>query len=237
MRKRVNIYPRRPITSVNPPIRSAVKGVTKDVQDIRKCIVAGAKVEEVINSSTTIVLNLNNYDRDNGGDPNPIDVRIENAVGPIVDDDESRKPLDISTVVASSNVIKHEKKPAPAPAVDDKSGLESMPFDELFNDTKTEITMSASELVNAGEEQPEVKEEVTPAVEEPVVEEVAPAVEEPVVEEEHVVANEDEPATNDATVVEEPRTYHTMSKKERRELRRQHEERVAAEHEDTTEKE
>ncbi len=225
MRKRVNIYPRRPITSVNPPIRSAVKGITKDVQDIRKCIVAGAKVEEVINSSTTIVLNLNNYDRDNGGDPNPIDVRIENAVGPIVDDDESRKPLDISTVVASTNVIKHEKKPAPAPAVDDKSGLESMPFDELFNDTKTEITMSASELVNAGEEQPEVKEEV------------APAVEESVVEEEHAAANEDEPATNDATVVEEPRTYHTMSKKERRELRRQHEERVAAEHEDTTEKE
>lgn len=235
MRKRVNIYPRRPITSVNPPIRSAVKGLTKDIQDIRKCIIAGAKVEEVINSSTTIVLNLNNYDRDNGGDPNPIDVRIENAVGPIVND-ESRKPLDINTVVASSNVIKHEK-PAPAPAVDDKSGLESMPFDDLFNDTKTEITMSASELVNAGEEQPEVKEEVAPAVEEPVVEEVALAVEESVVEEEHTVAKEDEPATDDATIVEEPRTYHTMSKKERSELRKQHEERVAAEHEDTTEKE
>ena len=72
MKKRVNIYPRGPITTVNPPIRSVVKAVTKEISDIRKCILAGAKVEEVINNYITIELNLNNYDKDNGGSENPM---------------------------------------------------------------------------------------------------------------------------------------------------------------------
>ena len=64
MKKRVNIYPRSPITSTNPPIRGVVKNVTKDVSDIRKCIIAGAKVEEIGPNNEVILLNLRNYDMD-----------------------------------------------------------------------------------------------------------------------------------------------------------------------------
>ena len=68
MKKVVNIYPSFPITTVNPPIRGSVLKTKKDVNDIKKCIVARAKVEEVLNDGSTILLNLNNYDRDNSVD-------------------------------------------------------------------------------------------------------------------------------------------------------------------------
>lgn len=63
--KKVNIYPRSPITAVNPPIRVPQTNVTKSIQDIRRCVIAGAKVEEVLSNGTVVLLNLNNYDRDN----------------------------------------------------------------------------------------------------------------------------------------------------------------------------
>ena len=65
MNKRVNIYPRGPIVTVNPPIRVPVKNVTKDIKDIRRCIIAGAKVEEITKDGI-VVLNLQNYDLNNG---------------------------------------------------------------------------------------------------------------------------------------------------------------------------
>ena len=100
MKKRVNIYPRGPITTVNPPIRSVVKAVTKEISDIRKCILAGAKVEEVINNYITIELNLNNYDKDNGGseNPMPLDVKFDNAAPPIEEDLPDPDPEKIETV-------------------------------------------------------------------------------------------------------------------------------------------
>ena len=67
MKKRVNIYPRGPITTTNPPIRVPVKNVTKDTKDIRRCILAGAKVEEVLDNGVVVLLNLNNYDVENPG--------------------------------------------------------------------------------------------------------------------------------------------------------------------------
>ena len=63
--KKVNIFPRRAITTVNPPIRIAQYNITKSIKDIRMCIVAGAKVEEVFPDGRTVILNLNNYDLDN----------------------------------------------------------------------------------------------------------------------------------------------------------------------------
>ena len=65
MKKKVNIYPRKPITATNPPIRGAVQNVTKDTSDIRKCIIAGAKVEEIGPGNQIALLNLRNYDLDN----------------------------------------------------------------------------------------------------------------------------------------------------------------------------
>lgn len=68
MKKIVNIYPfSGPITTVNPCIRVAMKKVRKDTKDIRKCIIAGARVEEVLDDGRVISLNLSNYDTDNNG--------------------------------------------------------------------------------------------------------------------------------------------------------------------------
>ena len=68
MKKVVNIYPSFPITTVNPPIRGSVLKTKKSLEDIKKCIIARAKVEEVLNDGSTLLLNLNNYDRDNSVD-------------------------------------------------------------------------------------------------------------------------------------------------------------------------
>lgn len=63
--KVVNIYPSTPITGVNPPIRSAVRHVTKSVKDIRACIMGRAKVEEILPNGSVIKLGLDNYDKEN----------------------------------------------------------------------------------------------------------------------------------------------------------------------------
>jgi sorbitol-specific phosphotransferase system component IIBC len=65
MNKKVNIYPKNPITTVNPVIRTTTLRVSKPVEDIRKCIIARAMVDEVLDDGTTLRLDLNNYDKDN----------------------------------------------------------------------------------------------------------------------------------------------------------------------------
>lgn len=65
-KKRVNIYPRRPIDT-NPPIRSAVLNRTKDIKDIRKAIMCDARVEEILPDGSVVLLNISNYDIDNSG--------------------------------------------------------------------------------------------------------------------------------------------------------------------------
>jgi hypothetical protein len=59
--KVVNIYPSSPITTVNPPIRSAVKGVTKSIEEIRSCLMARATVEEILSDGSVVRLDNTNY--------------------------------------------------------------------------------------------------------------------------------------------------------------------------------
>ena len=66
--KKVDITPRGAITNTNPPIRTPMKGVTKSVKDIRRCILAGAKVEEVMPGGGRLLLNITNYNIDNSGE-------------------------------------------------------------------------------------------------------------------------------------------------------------------------
>lgn len=61
--KMVNIFPSMPITTINPPIRTTVKRVTKSVDEIRACLMARAIVEEVLPDGKTTRLNLGNYDK------------------------------------------------------------------------------------------------------------------------------------------------------------------------------
>ena len=65
-KKRVNIYPRRPINT-NPPIRMPVLNRTKNIKDIRMAIMSDAKVEEILPDGSVVLLNISNYDVDNSG--------------------------------------------------------------------------------------------------------------------------------------------------------------------------
>jgi len=65
MDKKVNIYPRKPITNVVPPIRCVCYNVTKPIGIIEICLLNGATVEEILPSGEIIELNLSNYDKDN----------------------------------------------------------------------------------------------------------------------------------------------------------------------------
>lgn len=77
MKKVVSIYPTAPITSVNPPIRSSVRNVTKSVDAIRKCIIARARVYETLDSGEKLLLDLTNYDKDNNATPVTEPVKVE----------------------------------------------------------------------------------------------------------------------------------------------------------------
>ena len=63
--KKVNIYPRDVINSVTPPVRVTIKNTTKTIDYIRKCIIARAYVEEVLEDGTLLPLDFSNYDKDN----------------------------------------------------------------------------------------------------------------------------------------------------------------------------
>ena len=94
MNKRVNIYPRGPITTVNPPIRVPVKNVTKDIKDIRRCIIAGAKVEEITKDGI-VVLNLQNYDLNNGEAAEEKPTYVDSMKPPIrVTSESGKKTMD-----------------------------------------------------------------------------------------------------------------------------------------------
>jgi uncharacterized abhydrolase domain-containing protein DDB_G0269086 len=63
--KEVNVFPKYgPITTVNPPIRVAIKNALQSIENIRRCIAAGALVEEVLGGEN-LVLDFTNYDADN----------------------------------------------------------------------------------------------------------------------------------------------------------------------------
>ena len=65
MIKLVNVYPNVPITTINPPIRTRLNNINMSVEDIRKCLIATAYVEEILDGRKTIPLDFSNYDKDN----------------------------------------------------------------------------------------------------------------------------------------------------------------------------
>ena len=65
MIKLVNVYPNAPITTINPPIKTRLNNINMSVEDIRKCLIATAYVEEILDGRKTIPLDFSNYDKDN----------------------------------------------------------------------------------------------------------------------------------------------------------------------------
>ena len=84
--KKVDIYPKRPITTVNPPIRGAWLSVIKSVEEIKLCLEAEACVYEILPDGSSIELNLDNYNIDNYIE---IDENEEEETSDDEDDDSS----------------------------------------------------------------------------------------------------------------------------------------------------
>ena len=91
-KKLVNITPVFPITSTNPPIRVPVKRVYMKPDDIRKCIIARAKVEEILSDGTTIRLGMSSCFTDN--EPNKVENQIIETISNIENSiNESEEPV------------------------------------------------------------------------------------------------------------------------------------------------
>ena len=161
MNKRVNIYPRGPITTVNPPIRVPVKNVTKDIKDIRRCIIAGAKVEEITKDGI-IVLNLQNYDLNNGEAAEEKPTYVDSMKPPIrVTSESGKKTMDdakkfkedeahIEKVIEIHGedmraIEKREAEIREAHVEDENEPIEGVIIDdELLNSTDTNVTETAN---------------------------------------------------------------------------------------------
>lgn len=61
MKKKVNIYPTRVIYNIATPITGVTLNQILSVGDIEKCLIANAKVEEVLSNGKTARLTLLNY--------------------------------------------------------------------------------------------------------------------------------------------------------------------------------
>ena len=135
--KKVNIYPSTPIVSVTPPIRTTVKGATKKIETIRKCIIARAKVEEVLPTGDTVILDLSNYDKDNRfNTESKMDIP-ETPADPIVPDapvveepvKEEEPAKEEETVVEEAPVVDESVKEE-EPAKEEDTVVKEAPVDE-----------------------------------------------------------------------------------------------------------
>ena len=106
--KEVNVFPKYgPITTVNPPIRVAIKNALQSIENIRRCIAAGALVEEVLDGEN-LVLDFTNYDADNrSGQPiKPVEVKEEVVVEDKV---EEAAPVVEESKVEEEATVKEEE--------------------------------------------------------------------------------------------------------------------------------
>lgn len=168
MNKRVNIYPRGPITTVNPPIRVPVKNVTKDIKDIRRCIIAGAKVEEITKDGI-VVLNLQNYDLNNGEAAEEKPTYVDSMKPPIrVTSESGKKTMDDAKKFKDDEahiekimkihgedmraIEKREEEIREARAVDENEPIEGVIIDdELLNSTTDTDVVEAANDTNTTE--------------------------------------------------------------------------------------
>ena len=214
MLKLVNIYPNGPITTINPPIRTALTKFSMDVADIRKCLLANAYVEEILNGSKTIQLTFENYDKDND---------------PIIDAPKTApKMVPVNhDVKVDDNIEPEEKTVTPEVNEDPKVEDGSVEDSTLAEDKTVEETTSEDESAEPVEEVPvedAVVEETTEEapVEDGSVEDSAPVEDKTVKEttsedipvDETAIDTEDAESVEKTTVVENDNN--SYSKKNRK---------------------
>lgn len=136
MQKLVNVYTKQVIRSLKGvPIRSTIKGIYLDTEDIRTCIIAKAIVEEILDDGSTIPLNFANYNKDNNAQfknqPAPLPKKEKKAAkveepAPVVEE----TPV-AETIVEEAPVVEETVAEAPA---------EEAPADEEAAQEATEET-------------------------------------------------------------------------------------------------
>lgn len=78
--KIVNIYPKRAITTITPPIRVNTFRIRKSFDEIYKCLISRSIVDEVLPDGNTVRLTFENYKSVNIPNGYEIDSKDENNI-------------------------------------------------------------------------------------------------------------------------------------------------------------
>ena len=137
MTKLVNIYPNGPITTINPPIRIRLNRISMDITDIRKCLIAKAYVEEILDGNKTIPLTFENYDKDND---DAKDTKEEPKMVPVNHDNKDFKP-ELKTETPDLNkVIKLYDTVAPVDEIIKNDSTDEVNKEDSNEEKKEEVT-------------------------------------------------------------------------------------------------
>ena len=107
MKKNVSIISGMPITGISNlsnPIVGKISNIELEVDDILKCIIAKAKVKEIINDKISVPLDLSNYNKDNT--PEEVVAPIE----PIEPHEDKKDPVIVTHDINGSVTIPNNKK-------------------------------------------------------------------------------------------------------------------------------
>ena len=137
MTKLVNIYPNGPITTINPPIRIRLNRISMDITDIRKCLIAKAYVEEILDGNKTIPLTFENYDKDND---DAKDVKEEPKMVPVNHDNKDFKPEPKTETPDLNKVIKLYDTVAPVDEIIKNDSTDEVNKEDSNEEKKEEVT-------------------------------------------------------------------------------------------------
>ena len=137
MTKLVNIYPNGPITTINPPIRIRLNRISMDITDIRKCLIAKAYVEEILDGNKTIPLTFENYDKDND---DAKDAKEEPKMVPINHDNKDFKPEPKTETPDLNKVIKLYDTVAPVDEIIKNDSTDEVNKEDSNEEKKEEVT-------------------------------------------------------------------------------------------------
>ena len=137
MTKLVNIYPNGPITTINPPIRIRLNRISMDITDIRKCLIAKAYVEEILDGNKTIPLTFENYDKDND---DVKDAKEEPKMVPVNHDNKDFKPEPKTETPDLNKVIKLYDTVAPVDEIIKNDSTDEVNKEDSNEEKKEEVT-------------------------------------------------------------------------------------------------
>ena len=137
MTKLVNIYPNGPITTINPPIRIRLNRISMDITDIRKCLIAKAYVEEILDGNKTIPLTFENYDKDND---DAKDAKEDPKMVPINHDNKDFKPEPKTETPDLNKVIKLYDTVAPVDEIIKNDSNDEVNKEDSNEEKKEEVT-------------------------------------------------------------------------------------------------